>query len=295
MNFIKSFTCLSALLLLSPFIAQAQESEFGEDIQISNAQLTLVDNVTHSTRQGGLVDFVVEQGALVEQGELIVRLDQQLYQAELAAAQAERHMAETRSSNDINIRFSEKSAELGKKILQRSVEANRRFAKSVPLTEIDQQKLEVEKAVLGGEQAELEQKLNDGSVRLMEAREKIAELNLQARQTNSKLKGQVAEVFAQPGEWIAPNQPIVRVINLERLRVEALVNKKYAFKVRPGQPAIFELDLDDQSIEVAGQVVFVSDEINPSNDRFLVRIEIDNQQRNLKPGLTGSLTISIDE
>lgn len=69
-------------------------------------------------------------------------------------AQASRKLAERESTNDIEIRYAKKASEVAQVEYQKALEANRRFAETVPKIEVRRLQLAAERAVLQIEEAQ---------------------------------------------------------------------------------------------------------------------------------------------
>ncbi len=270
------------------------ESQSNESmvVEVTDAILTLIDNVKVSARDPGIVsEVLIQEGDLVTKEQLILRLDDALHKSELEAAKVEVEIAATESENDIDLKYAEKSAQVNDKVLTRSQNAVDQYAKSISETELDRLRLELQRSILSGDQALHAKQINQLTLRLKEEQLKVAALRLENREIASPISGVVAEVFAQKGEWIASGQPIARIIDPKRLRVEALAGQEYAFVLEPGQRARFEMQIGKNTIVADGKIVFVSPEISPVNAEFLVWVEIENSDLKFKPGLRGILRL----
>lgn len=302
-SFTQAATFLNVILLSTCLFAQDTEVKVSANtnamtvkpITVENAQLTLIDNVRIATRDAGIIEKLnAKEGDEVQSGQVLLQLDKAMHEAERSAALAEVEIAKKESENDIDLRYAEKSAEVNRKVLARSCDAVSKFSKSISKTEIERLELELERSILSGDQALHKRLVNELNLELRKEQLRVSDLRLNYRAVASPLNGVVAEVLAQNGEWVAAGQPVVRVIGLDRLRLEALFNQKDAFRIQKGQDATFELVLDGEPVSATGQVVFVSPEIDPLTEEFLVRIEVDNSERKLRPGLKGKLTIETE-
>ena len=262
-----------------------------EGIIEAKATITLIHNVEIATRDPGIVRSInVREGDDVERDQTIIRLDRALYESELRAAEADRAIAVKESENDVDLRYAEKSSDLNKKVLNRSQAAFNRYKKSISKTELEQLELELERSILSGDQARHSKVINELTLKLREAQLEASELRLNYREIESPLNGTVAEILVQPGEWAGAGQTVMRVIDLNKLRLIALLDQQYAFDVAVGQTATFELTVNGVTRTAEGTVTFVSPEISVNSD-FPVWVEIDNAEGKFKPGFEGALRI----
>jgi len=261
-------------------------------VTIEKAKLVLIDNVSVSSQDSGIVtELNVAEGDSVDLGATLVALDRALHEAQLATAVQQRLIASRESQNDIDVRYALKSAAVNAQVLSRSRNAASAYTKSVSKTEIEKLKLELERSCLSKEQAEHANEVSKLNYELRSAEEQISRLQLKNRQIDSPLRGQVAEVFVQLGEYVAPGQPVARLINLDRLKVEAYVDSDEVIQLTKGQAAEISAIAGGEEIKANGKVVFVSPEIDPLNSDVRIMIEIDNSDRKFRPGMLGDVQI----
>lgn len=300
-NYFSLFANVLSILITTSTIALAQNeldrSEEGAvesppTIVISHAQLSLIENVRLSTRDPGIVEAVpVREGETISSGDTIAKLDQRLFQAEQEAAAKELAIAKQETNNDVDLQYAKVSTEVNEKVLDRSRGAVKQFAKSVSVTELEKLELELKRAQLSGEQAERKLAINELTEQLKAAELKIATAKLEYREIKSPIDGMVVEVLKQPGEWINSGEPIARIVSLDRLRVKGLSRAETIRNLKVGDAAKFNAILDGKTVSVAATLVFVSPEIDPVEQDFVIWAEIDNTDRQLYPGIVGELEI----
>ena len=291
LNDIMSFKFLALLLLLTPITGV-----FAENIFIKDAQLSLIDDIHVASRDAGVIETVdVRAGDEVSEYSVLLQLDQSTQRTAVAGAKAQWEIAKEEAQNDVNVRFAKKSVEVAADELRRSRQARHRFAGAVSGSEIQRQELELEQAILSGEQAIHEMKINRLTELLRASEHDEAMLRLQHRMIRSPRSGVVSEIMVQKGEWVDRGATVARVVNLDKLRIVALVPKEYLHFVSNDQEATLVLTIESKTTEVRGNVSFVSPDINPVNGEFLVWVDIDNSARKLRPGLVGTLRLNLSE
>jgi RND family efflux transporter MFP subunit len=103
--------------------------------------------------------------------------------------------------------------------------------------------------------------------------------------------GVVDNIYYEVGEMAMPGSPVINLISSGRLKVEAGVPERYAGKVKIGTKAVISFaTLDIEPIE--GIVTFVGSSIFVDNRTFPVEIELNNQERILKPELVAEVKIA---
>lgn len=253
-----------------------------------------------------------------------------LKEAEQGHAQAKlsHRIAAMKSENDVAVRHAVKSRDASKAEFDRAVQARKAFEKSISQTELDRLKLvlerndlEIEKAKFEKELADLQQQIEvstiseqdqiverlklsveqaqlqndvDALTRDVKARAlDQAKLQLARRSLRSPLDGEVAEVFRRRGEWLEPGQRVMRIVRLDRLKIEGFVDsREITNSLRGATVRVRVLPSGDENpVVVKGKVVFISSEIDPVNAQVRVWAEVENPDLLLRPGLPAEMLI----
>jgi len=112
---------------------------------------------------------------------------------------------------------------------------------------------------------------------------------------NNKMKisapfsGIVDEIFPKNGELTNPQTPIIRLVNLDKVYVEADVTESYLPVVKIGTEAI--VNFTSINKEVTSKIAQIGHYINPDNRSFKTRININNTDQSIKPNLLADLKI----
>ncbi|MEE9349815.1 MAG: efflux RND transporter periplasmic adaptor subunit [Flavobacteriaceae bacterium] len=119
----------------------------------------------------------------------------------------------------------------------------------------------------------------------------LASLKTQARKMKiiAPFSGVVDEIFPKNGELTSPQMPVVRLLNLANVYVEAEVTETYLPTVKAGT----ETHISFPSIhkEVDAKIAQIGNYINPENRSFKARINLSNKDRLIKPNLLADLKI----
>lgn len=253
-----------------------------------------------------------------------------LKEAEQDQAQAKlsQRIAAMKAANDVAVRHAVKSRDTSKAEFDRAVQARKAFEKSISQTELDRLKLvlernelEIEKAQFEKDLAELQQQIEDSSIieqdqiveRLKLSVEQAqlqnevdaltrdvkarmldqAKLQLARRGLRSPLDGEVAEVFRHRGEWLEPGQRVMRIVRLDRLKVEGFVDSRAITSSLRGAAVRVRVTLNDEDKPaiVKGKIVFISSEIDAVNGQVRVWAEVENPDLVLRPGLPAEMII----
>ena len=288
-------TALSSPVLAqeSPSVQLAQDAELQapvneSEIEIEAAQLQLITNVEIAASAAGAVKKVsIKEGDKIKEGDMLVKLDAEEAFAAAQSARSELEISKEESKNNIDEKFAKVSTEVSGKVYQRSLNAVKQYAKSVSKTELERLKLEYERARLSGEQAERTATVNELKVDQRKAQLDLACVQLKNREIQSPVSGTVVQVFKQSGEWVQPGEPVVRIIDLSKLRVSCRCYLEDATPDEIAKEATFVYE--DEKFKA--KVVFASPEIDPDLQDFIVWAEIENPDGTLKPGMSGSIVL----
>ena len=207
-------------------------------------------------------------------------------------AKVEFEIARKQAKNDLKIRLARKSTEVARTELKRAIESVEKYKKSVSETEIDRLRLSAERSELEIDQALHEQEAAQLTSRLKEIEMELAKQAVDRRALVSPIAGMVVQVNLHQGEWVPAGKAVVRVLRVDRLRVEGFVQSKKATGDLVERRVTLTVDLGGKAAsEFEGIVVFVSPEVNPVNGQVRVWAEVENKKLLLRPGLRGNLTI----
>jgi multidrug efflux pump subunit AcrA (membrane-fusion protein) len=205
--------------------------------------------------------------------------------------------ADEEAKNDVNVRYADATSKVAKRTWDMSDAANLRTPGSVSPVEIDKLRLEYVASTL-----KIEQSRHDQNVAVLTAAGKEAELAnaeqaAEHRDIHSPIDGVVVQIYAREGEWVKPGDPVFRIINLKRLRVQANLN---VAECNPadvvGKTATVSATLTDcEQVTFNGQVTFVQPEVK-TGGRFTVWAEVENRKADngqyvLLPGMQASMTV----
>ncbi len=106
----------------------------------------------------------------------------------------------------------------------------------------------------------------------------------------SPISGVVDEVRLKEGEIAAPGLGILRVVNLNDLKVVANISDTYAGTISKGN--LISIKFPDLNKEFKAVISYVSQTINPSSRTFTVEAKVPNMDKSLKPNLSAIVSIN---
>lgn len=119
----------------------------------------------------------------------------------------------------------------------------------------------------------------------------IATVKNQARKMKiiAPFSGIVDEIFPKNGELTNPQSPVVRLINLKKVYVEADITETYLPVIKIGTDVI--VNFSSINKEINSKIAQIGHYINPDNRSFKTRINISNIDQSIKPNLLADLKI----
>ncbi len=112
---------------------------------------------------------------------------------------------------------------------------------------------------------------------------KLTAAHLKKLSLTSKISGVVAQKFLDEGDVSDPQNPVLHIIQIDPIWVEAQVPTAKARKLKIGDPAYVTLTDDNDHHLPGGKVLLVPPMANSANETIMVRIEIPNPEK-LQPG-----------
>ncbi len=106
----------------------------------------------------------------------------------------------------------------------------------------------------------------------------------------SPISGVVDEVRLKEGEIAAPGLGILRVVNLNDLKVVANISDTYAGTISKGN--LISIKFPDLNKEIKTVISYVSQTINPASRTFTVEAKVPNIDKSLKPNLLAIVSIN---
>ena len=110
------------------------------------------------------------------------------------------------------------------------------------------------------------------------------------------MPGSWCGVYRNHGEWVKPGEPVVRILRLDRLRVEGFLKSRDLTPGLQGRTVKLVVDLPgDAGREFLGKISFVDPEVDPVNSQVRVWVEVQNQDLRLRPGMQAKMIIPPQE
>lgn len=258
-------------------------------VRAENPMVILINDVqVPSQVEGMLTEIGVEEGAIVEAGQIVAVVDDQQAQLTLKLKEAEEKEAYLNALNDVNLRDAKESEALARE--EAKAYADLDLLGAIQKWEARAKALEANRAALRIELAEMNEDIAEVQYVAKKSERALAELEVSRRKILAPFGGFVELRIAQLGEWVQPGSPIVQLVQMDRLRAQAYVSAvDPEHMVMPGMPAVLEFDLGGDSKErINGTVGFVGNNVDASNRRR-IWVEFENKRVGndwlIKPGI----------
>jgi len=238
----------------------ALEPELESVVEQASGTVAAARRTTISSKILGRIESIrVRAGSVVQRGQLLVRLDARELEARLHAN--EEALAGARA----RLVLAEREAKRARELLQSGVGT--------------QQKLDSAEAALRVARAEVE--------RLR----RVVEDSRAARsyaEIRAPVDGRVVDRLAEPGDTVAPGQPILRIYDPEALRLEVPVREERALHLSVGEALKVRIPSLQATLE--GEVDEIVPYAEPGSRTFLVKIRLP-QRPGLYAGMFGRVEI----
>ena len=129
-------------------------------------------------------------------------------------------------------------------------------------------------------------------VKAAEANDAIARLNLERSRVRAPFAGAIAARLAAAGDYLAGGTPIVRLVQIDPLRLRLEVPERESVVVQPGQSVRVQVEGDTNRYR--GQIARIAPAIRDENRMLQVEADIPNQGK-LRAGLFVRSAIIVNE
>jgi RND family efflux transporter MFP subunit len=224
--------------------------------------------------EGIVAKVSVDRSSPVKQGQTLVELESSVERAAFEKAKALAAFDGEIGLQQTQLSFAKRVNNRVKTLAAISIHDKDQAATEIRLTQFRLEKARENRAV-----AKLE---------LKKARALLAR-----RSIKSPISGVVVERYVSPGEYVN-NQPLLRVAQIDPLRIEVIVPAQMFGKINPGMTATMVPELQEYG-EHTATVTLVDKVIDSASSTFGVRLELPNPGQQLPSGLKCLVRFEIDE
>lgn len=281
---------------------------------IANGKVAASEEIQVVSKVSGKAASVkVKEGAIVKQGDVLVTLEAADYQQQINQAQAAISGAQAKLRDTKAGARNEQLTQLGSIVTQaeaslKVVESNYNRMKALfdagalSQAELEKSSLELEKARTGLEQAQAQYDLAKAgptadTVAALQAEVSRLGSNLELAKSNydntiirAPITGIVAKRSVDPGEMAAAGTPLMVLVNMADVKVEASVPETQINQVKVGSTVDVKVGSLGGKV-LKGTVEFVSPISDTNSSSFPVKVKVNNQDGLLRAGMVAEVML----
>lgn len=280
-----------SVTLAERFTAEAREAPITLELDATLAADE--ESRVTSVVAGRVMEVLVERGAIVAEGDPLVRLRDVDFRLSARSARASVEQAEARlgmgdgsavpePSDTPEVRAAQTDLEVAESALRRAEELATRGV-------LADQALEEARARAAGARDRLATTLNASRASIAALSSARAQLAQAATAVSESLvrapfAGEIAERSVSVGGYVSPQTPLVTLVRTDPLRIEMVVPQQHLLDVQAGQRVLIRVDaIPDRSFE--GTIRYVSAVVSAASRGLTVEAVVPNPDGVLRPGL----------
>ena len=258
----------------------------GGTIEILNCDVRFYRSAALATdRPGVIAEMPFDEGNRISEGDLVVRLRDDVAIANLA-------LATERAASEAGVRMAEEEAAAADVELTSAELANEKGA-GLGLSIIDRLRHIKQAREFAITRAQEEVALNARA-------QEQAQAELDSFRIISKQSGVVTRVYKREGEAVQQGESILEVVDPSVARIEGKLEFAQARRLRVGMPVQVHLDLENVDLPVEdelflGTIGFIDVAASPGLHEVRVWAEVQNRDGLLLDGLRARMTVMIGE
>jgi RND family efflux transporter MFP subunit len=233
---------------------------------------------------GRLEKILVNIGDIVKGGQLVAILDDEEYRQQVSQAKAELEVAQANLQERKNI------LENAKREFDRTVALRKKKIASESQLDTAGSEYRTQQAKLKVASAQVSQK--EAEMRMANVRLSYGQIRLPKNNTAGFFV--VGERFIDEGAMLAPNTPIVSIIDIGKLIAAIFIIERDYTKIRLGLETIITTDAFPED-HFKGKVIRIAPLLKEKSREARVEIEIFNEDKLLKPGMFIKAQIRFDQ
>ncbi len=260
---------------LAVTVATVQSRAIANEIDLVGSLEANAEVVIRAPGRGYITQVLVDVGDAVRgptkdaDGQLVIQLDDELLREKLSGIQAALGVQQA------DIRAHEARRDLAESTVKRQIPA----LASAAVTQQEYEESLAQLAIAKAELALSNARLAEGDSAVEEARIELDRFSLTA-----PISGQLAERLVEVGDLANPDDPLLRIVSINKIKMVIHVSETDYPKINLGQNATVQVDpLPDHSF--TGVVIRKAPVLDPETRTSQVFVEIANADQLLKPGM----------
>lgn len=228
---------------------------------------------------GPLKEIYVKENQVVELDQVLAKLDDTQALIQQLVAEGELAAAKAQSKEDVEVQTAKAAMGVAKEELTRSEDINARAPGTVPKTEVERQRLTLTRATAQVKVEQVNFEVAGLTANIRQTGLDLATHQVSLHQVQAPWVGLVDKIAHREGDWLQVGDPILSLVQMDRLRVEAMIDAKTAAPFELiGKKADVTIELPNgKTRKVTGKVDYAS-QVGVSDKNFRVWIEFENEQ-----------------
>jgi macrolide-specific efflux system membrane fusion protein len=277
---------------LSPLSLTAQEKS-----QIDRCYLAAIMDVPVAADEiGKLVEVMVGDGDEVEAGQTIAQIDAEDAKMARDVANFKYSAARKQSQNNVSVLAAQAAEGVAKASYDKILEANRKEPGAYTQTEVLRAELEWKRTGLQIDLAKHEMDVARAEAFASYSQLKQADAMIERRKLKAPFGGTVVEVIRETGEWVNAGDPVVHLVQMDRLRVYGSVDAdQWHWNDLKNRPVEVTVQLPGGATHVVSGTIGFASPVVESDGYFRVWAEIENSMVGdnwlMGPGLSAMMVV----
>lgn len=266
-------------------------------LKLSDCLISLIDDIEiPAERPGVLRSLAVKEGDNVEADAVLGQIDEQAALLAHRTAEAEAATSQAKAANELETEYATAEYNTREAEYRISLAANQKQPNSVSIVELEKLRLAAEQARIKIAVSKYERGLRGTEAEGFVAKADQAAVDVARLKMRAPLAGEVVELFYRPGEWVEPGKPVLRLVRLDRLRVEAFVPfaEREPSTLIDAPVAVRVSFAGGRVEEFSGKITYVNPLVQPGGE-YRIWAEVDNRrvgkQWLLKPGVAAEMEV----
>jgi multidrug efflux pump subunit AcrA (membrane-fusion protein) len=274
-------------MLCYPSAAQSTPNPSqANSIIVEGAILKTVEVTSVAAQVQGLLSNVsVREGDRVKIQSPLAAIQSTATELQLQRSKVALDVAQKNFENTIDIELARKTFAVAQNEYLRAVEANKRVEDVYPAIEINRLELVRDRANLEIDRSRYAKEISQLELAKIQIEYRQLEDILDKHNLRAPVSGMVVALEKRVGEWVEPGTVVLRLVEIDRLRIEGFMQAEQADSKWLNTQAQVELQLSGKTIQTTAKLVFISPEVNPINSQVRVHLDVDNRDGKLRPGL----------
>lgn len=270
-------TALACVLILSGCQqGESVDEDAAEEVVVEEEEAPLVPVETGIPLRGDILAIYTGTAPIeaYAEADIIAKVDGEIraLHVEEGDMVSENQILATLDGDRLRLELSESRARLQK--LQRDFERNEDLQSKGLISEGDFEKIQYD-------------------LQALQASYNLASLELDYTQIRATLGGVISQRHVKLGNTIKTGDPVYRVTSLDPLVAYMYVPEREFRQIAAGQPVQIDIDaLPGPAIQ--STVTRVSPIVDPETGTFKITVEIRDDERRIKPGMFGRMSIEFD-